>query len=80
MGDTVFVSISGIDARMGGAIDLSFSNLDRISSKGEITVVKGRCHTYGVNLDIVRGRLFFAGGPVNRGAGTVVREVGGWAI
>ncbi len=65
LGEKVFVKISGIDARLGGAIDLSFSSLDRIASKGEITVVKGRYQTYGVNLDIVRGRLFFAGGPVN---------------
>jgi len=65
LGEKVFVKISGIDARLGGAIDLSFSSLDRIASKGEITVVKGRYQTYGVNLDIVRGRLFFAGGPVD---------------
>ena len=65
LGEKVFVKVSGIDARLGGAIDLSFSSLDRIASKGEITVVKGRYRTYGVNLDIVRGRLFFAGGPVN---------------
>lgn len=64
LGEKVFVKVSGIDARLGGAIDLSFSNLDSIASKGEIRVVKGRYRTYGVNLDIVRGRLFFAGGPV----------------
>jgi translocation and assembly module TamB len=37
------------------------SSLDRITSTGEIKVVKGQYRTYGVNLDIVRGRLFFAG-------------------
>jgi translocation and assembly module TamB len=66
LGDKVFVKVSGIDAQLGGAIDLSMSSLDRITSTGEIKVVKGRFRTYGVNLDIVRGRLFFAGGPINR--------------
>jgi translocation and assembly module TamB len=66
LGEKVFVKVSGIDARLAGALDLSMSRLDRITSKGEIKVVKGNYRTYGVNLDIVRGRLFFAGGPVNR--------------
>jgi translocation and assembly module TamB len=63
-GDKVFVKVAGIDAQLGGAIDLSLSSLDRITSRGEIKVVKGRYRTYGVNLEIVRGRLFFAGGPI----------------
>ena len=28
-------------------------------------MIKGRYRTYGVNLEIIRGRLFFAGGPIN---------------
>jgi translocation and assembly module TamB len=68
LGDQVFVKVAGIDAQLGGSIDLSLSSLDRITSKGEIKVVKGRYRTYGVNLEIVRGRLFFAGGPINRPA------------
>ena len=66
LGDKVFVKVSGIDAQLGGAVDLSLSSLDSITSKGEIKVVKGRYRTYGVNLEIVRGRLVFAGGAVNR--------------
>ncbi|MBC8017300.1 MAG: translocation/assembly module TamB domain-containing protein [Verrucomicrobia bacterium] len=68
LGDQVFVKVAGIDAQLGGSIDLSLSSFDRIASKGEIKVVKGRYRTYGVNLEIVRGRLFFAGGPINRPA------------
>ena len=68
LGERVFVKVAGIDAQLGGAMDLSFSSLDRITSTGEIKVVKGRYRTYGVNLEIVRGRLFFAGGPINRPA------------
>lgn len=63
LGEKVFVKASGIDARLGGAIELTMSSLDNVSSKGEIKVLKGRYRTYGVNLEIVRGRLFFAGGP-----------------
>ena len=65
IGEQVFVKVAGIDARLGGAVDLSLTNLDRIISKGEIKVIKGRYRTYGVNLEIIRGRLFFAGGPIN---------------
>jgi translocation and assembly module TamB len=66
LGEKVFVKVAGIDAQLGGAIDLSLSSLDRITSKGEIKVVKGHYRTYGVNLEIVRGRLFFAGGTIDR--------------
>jgi translocation and assembly module TamB len=66
LGDKVYVKVAGIDAQLGGAIDLSLSRLDRISSKGEIKVIKGHYRTYGVNLEIVRGRLFFAGGTIDR--------------
>ena len=65
LGEKVFVKVAGIDAQLGGAVNLSFTRLDRITSKGEIKVAKGRYRTYGVNLDIVRGRLFFAGGPID---------------
>ncbi len=65
LGDQTFVKVAGIDAQLSGAIDLSFRSLDSITSKGEIKVVKGRYRTYGVNLEIVRGRLFFAGGPLD---------------
>jgi translocation and assembly module TamB len=65
LGEKVFVKVAGIDAQLGGAIDLSMGSLDRITSKGEIKVVKGRYRTYGVNLEIVRGRLFFAGSPID---------------
>lgn len=68
LGDKVFVKISGIDAQLGGAMNMSFNSLERIISTGEIKVVKGRYRTYGVNLDIARGRLFFAGGPIERPA------------
>ncbi len=64
-GERVFVKVVGIDARLGGAMDLSLSGLDNITSNGAITVVKGVYRTYGVNLDIVRGRTFFVGNSID---------------
>ncbi|MBW4056801.1 MAG: translocation/assembly module TamB [Proteobacteria bacterium] len=66
LGDKVHVKVAGIDAQLGGAVDLSLSSLHRITSRGEIKVVKGRYRTYGVDLEIVRGRLFFAGDTIDR--------------
>lgn len=66
IGERVFVKVAGIDAQLGGAMDLTMASLDRITSSGEIKVVKGKYRTYGVNLDIARGRLFFAGVPIDR--------------
>ena len=66
LGERVYVKVAGIDAQLGGTIGLSLSRLDRITSTGEIKVVKGHYRTYGVDLEIVRGRLFFAGGPIDR--------------
>ncbi len=65
LGERVFVKVSGIDARLGGSMELTINNLDRITSSGAINVVKGHYRTYGVNLEIVRGRLFFAGGAID---------------
>jgi translocation and assembly module TamB len=66
LGDRVLVKAEGIDAQLGGSVELTLRNLDNITSRGEIKVVKGRYHTYGVNLEIVRGRLFYSGGPFGR--------------
>jgi translocation and assembly module TamB len=65
LGERAFVKIEGINAQLGGAVDLSMHSLDRITSTGEIKVVKGRYRSYGVDLDIVRGRLFFAGSKLD---------------
>jgi translocation and assembly module TamB len=66
LGDRVLVKAAGIDAQLGGGVDLAFRDLDRITSKGDIRVIKGNYRTYGVDLDIVRGHLFYAGGPIGR--------------
>lgn len=66
LGEKVHVKTSGIDAQLGGEMDLVLKGVDKISSSGEIHVVKGRYRAYGVNLDIVRGRLYYADGPVDQ--------------
>ena len=66
LGDQIQFKASGIDAQLGGQLDLQFQDPAKITSRGEIRVVKGRFRTYGVNLEIVRGRLFYAGGLINQ--------------
>ena len=66
LGNDVRVKAAGIDARLEGSVDLAFASLDRIGSTGEIRVAKGRYRAYGLDLDIVRGRLYYAGGPFDR--------------
>lgn len=63
LGDRVIVKAEGIDARLGGRIVLT-GPPDEITGKGEIRVIEGKYSIYGVTLDIRRGRLFFAGGPI----------------
>ncbi|OHB32561.1 MAG: hypothetical protein A2X84_07880, partial [Desulfuromonadaceae bacterium GWC2_58_13] len=66
MGDHVLVKANGIDARLGGEVELQADTLDKISAKGKIQVVEGSYSSYGVGLKIERGNVFFAGGPVDQ--------------
>jgi translocation and assembly module TamB len=66
LGERVLAKVEGIDAQLDGSIDLVLRSLDKITSRGEIRVVKGRYKAYGMDLEIARGRLFYSGGPVNQ--------------
>lgn len=66
MGDRVLVKVSGVDARLGGRATLTMTSLANITSQGEIKVVQGSYAAYGVKLNITRGSLLFAGGPIDR--------------
>ncbi|GFO55942.1 hypothetical protein GMSM_29490 [Geomonas sp. Red276] len=66
LGDKVQVKASGIDARLGGEMDLTLAGLDHITSSGEIKVVKGSYRAYGLDLDIVRGRIYYNNDPVTQ--------------
>ena len=65
LGGKVKVEMSGIDAQLGGSMYLVLQGLDNISSSGEIRVVKGRYRAYGMDLEIVRGRLYYVNDPVD---------------
>ncbi len=65
LGKHVLVKAEGADAQLGGSVELRSGKNNEVLGTGEITVVKGRYSAYGVNLDIKRGRVLFAGGPVD---------------
>jgi len=66
LGDSVLVKAQGIDAQLGGGMELHIQGLEKIRSKGEIKIVKGRYKTYGINLEIVRGTIYYAGGSITQ--------------
>ena len=70
LGDRVMVKTGGIDARFAGNLDVKTVSVqsDQITARGEIRVVEGTYVGYGFNLRIDRGRLIFAGGPVDNPA------------
>lgn len=78
LGDKVLLNLSGLDARVGGEIDLYGTDLRQINAKGRFEVREGHYSTYGVKLKITRGYLLFAGVPVDRPTLDVlaVRNVG----
>jgi translocation and assembly module TamB len=51
---------------MGGSVELTLQDLDKNTSKGEIKVVKGKYRAFGAELEIIRGRLLYAGGPIDQ--------------
>lgn len=62
----VQVKASGINATLGGEMDLELKGLENITSSGEIKVLKGSYQAYGVDLDIVRGRIYYSKAPVTQ--------------
>lgn len=66
MGERVLLKVSGVDARLGGRATLTMTSLSNITAQGEIKVEQGSYAAYGVKLNITRGSLLFAGGPVDR--------------
>ena len=66
LGDRVLIKVAGIDARLAGGVELRITGPEEIYATGEIQVAEGIYSTYGVQLRIERGRLLYAGGPVNQ--------------
>ena len=66
LGDNVLLKIAGIDARLDGGLNLMASSPSNVTAQGEINVVKGAYSAYGVKLKVTRGKILFAGGPIDR--------------
>ncbi|HKK00990.1 MAG TPA: translocation/assembly module TamB domain-containing protein, partial [Desulfuromonadales bacterium] len=60
--------LNGVDAQLTGKVSVRASDRGQITGVGEIQVVKGTYSAYGVKLKITRGRLLFAGGPIEQPA------------
>jgi translocation and assembly module TamB len=68
LGDHVVVKEQGFDVQLKGSVALSAKDMKEIKGEGQIDIVKGRYATYGVDLDIARGKLLFSGGPADNPA------------
>ena len=66
LGDNVRINLSGISAQLGGNVVLTAVDLKHISGKGDIYIINGRYTNYGANLEIVKGRLYYTGGPITQ--------------
>jgi len=67
LGQKFFVTGKGLDAQLGGALNLSSENGAFPSSNGTIRVVQGAYSAYGQHLEIARGILSFQGPVDNPG-------------
>ena len=67
LGDQIQVKAGGIDARLGGNLDLKISGLkpEDATARGEIRLTQGTYSGYGLGLRIDRGRFIYSGGPVD---------------
>jgi len=65
LGEKVYYKAEGIDVRLKGDLRLNVQDPYRIAATGEINVAQGHYSFYGHKLEIIRGRLLFAGGPVD---------------
>lgn len=66
LGDRVLVKAAGVDARLGGEVEILARDLEEISGRGRIEIKEGAYSAYGIGLKVERGNILFAGGPVDR--------------
>jgi translocation and assembly module TamB len=66
LGKRVLIKYAGVDAHLAGELNMIAEGVEDINARGEIRVVEGIYSAYGVQLKITRGRILFAGGPVDR--------------
>lgn len=65
LGNQIRLQGRGLDARIGGTLQLLSAPGEPLSAKGEVTVTKGTYTAYGRELAIERGVLRFDGPPSN---------------
>ncbi len=66
LGERVILKAMGLDARLEGGLTVVTNERRDFIGQGEIRVAQGHYAAYGLKLPITRGRLLFAGGPVDR--------------
>ncbi len=78
LGERVILQAKGLDARLEGGLKVTTNERSDLIGQGEISVAKGHYAAYGLKLPITRGRLLFAGGPVDRPGLDILamREIG----
>ena len=64
LGDKVRVEAFGLKTNITGQLTVRDRPSQQTTATGELNTVGGSYKAYGQNLDISRGRLIFAGGPV----------------
>lgn len=64
LGDKVRVEAFGLKTNIAGELTVRDKPGQQTTATGELNTVGGSYKAYGQNLDISRGRLIFAGGPV----------------
>lgn len=64
LSDKVSIDTSGLTGHLTGSIRVRSGQEEMTRATGELSVADGKYAAYGRKLDIERGRLIFAGGPV----------------
>ncbi len=65
LGDDIQIDAFGLKSYLTGKLELKHIPQKTLTAIGELVVKDGKFALYGVELDINRGRLLFAGGPVD---------------
>ena len=78
LGEKVYYKAEGIDARLKGDLRLDVRDPHKMAAAGEIGVVQGHYSFHGQKLEIVRGRLLFAGSSIENPTvdALAVRKIG----
>lgn len=65
LGDEVHIRIPGLEARLEGALEVSQEPGRSATATGTVALVSGSYEVFGQRLEIARGRVLYAGGPVS---------------